>query len=79
VQQVGAAGRQAAGDRHDGHAVAALLSAHDAVVLGLTHTAITEEEEEQEEEQQEEQEEERETAIRNTEYLFFAAVDDFSL
>lgn len=43
VQQVGAAGRQVAGDGHDGHAVTTLLGTHDAVVLRLTHAAITRE------------------------------------
>lgn len=40
VQQVGAAGRQVAGDGHDGHAVPTLLGTHNAVVLRLTHAAI---------------------------------------
>lgn len=40
LQQVGAAGRQVSRDGHDGHAVAALLGAHDAVVLRLDHAAI---------------------------------------
>lgn len=40
LQQVGAAGRQVSGDGHDGHAVATLLGAHDAVVLRLNHAAI---------------------------------------
>lgn len=40
LQQVGAAGRQVSGDGHDGHAVATLLGAHDAVVLRLDHAAI---------------------------------------
>lgn len=41
LQQVGAAGRQVAGDWHDGHAVTTLLGTHDAVVLRLTHATIT--------------------------------------
>lgn len=40
LQQVGAAGGQVSRDGHDGHAVAALLGAHDAVVLRLDHAAI---------------------------------------
>lgn len=44
LQQVRAAGRQVSGDGHDGHAVAALLGAHDAVVLRLDHAAIAAEE-----------------------------------
>lgn len=40
LQQVRAAGRQVSGDGHDGHAVATLLGAHDAVVLRLNHAAI---------------------------------------
>lgn len=43
LQQVGAAGRQVAGDGHDGHAVATLLGTHDAVVLRLTHATIARE------------------------------------
>lgn len=41
MQQVGAAGRQVAGDGHDGHAVSTLLGSHNAVVLRLTHATIT--------------------------------------
>ena len=41
LQQVGAAGRQAARDGHDGQAVARLLGANDAIILRLAHTAIT--------------------------------------
>lgn len=44
LQQVGAAGRQVAGDGHDGHAVTTLLGANDAVVLRVTHAAVTGEE-----------------------------------
>lgn len=40
LQQVGAAGRQVSGDGHDGHAVATLLGAHNAVVLRLDHAAV---------------------------------------
>lgn len=40
LQQVGAAGRQISGYRHDGHAVTTLLGADDAVVLRLTHASI---------------------------------------
>lgn len=40
LQQVGAAGRQVPGDGHDGHTVATLLGAHDAVVLRLDHAAL---------------------------------------